>query len=177
MIKPRPIYCPNVILLHSENNNVFPIKEAESIVKKVTLNREVITIYIHHEIDDLKQTQIIVENYDYSIFKETRENSGNIASNYLKSGSDYVYYIKADEENYRAAFIHIYDILSSDYPIICIANYLVGQVKAGAIVLENKKEDLIEDIKDLVYLPDTLFSTRQFLEKQITFNDRKLILK
>ncbi|MDA3893009.1 MAG: hypothetical protein PF517_15210 [Salinivirgaceae bacterium] len=175
MLKPRPIYCPNVILLHSENNEIFSVLEAKAIIEKVTKGIKVITVYIHHEFNDLDESQIVVKNYDYSIYKETRKKSGNVTSEFLNAGSDYVYYVKADMENYRAAFVHLFDILSNNYLIICIASSLGAQLKAGAIVVENDLgEQHFDDLKKKIYFPDKLFTTSAFLEKRVVVTDNSI---
>ena len=63
----------------------------------------------------------MVKYDDYSIYKEIRKKGKGITSEFLAAGSNYVYYIKTDLDSYRAAFIHIFDILSGDYPIICVS--------------------------------------------------------
>lgn len=173
MIKPRPIYCPNVILLHADDNHIFPLDEAKQIIKKIAKGQKLITVFIHNEINDSLESQIVVKNYDYSIYKETRKKSGNVASELLKSGSDFVYYIKAEEENYRAAFIHIYDILSKDYPIVCIAGNLADQLKAGAIVIENSSQSYSE-LLELVYYPEKLFYTNSLQNVKLSFINNKI---
>lgn len=176
MLKPRPIFCPNVILLHANGSGEFDINEAKAIIEKVSGQQKLITVYIQNAIIDLNEKQVVIENYDYAIYKETRESSGNIASEYLKSGSDFVYYIKADIENFRTAFIHFYDILSSDYPIVCISGAIAKHLKAGAIIVENGNANIIQELSKEVYLPETLFTTKQFLGKQVAFKEKRLIL-
>lgn len=137
MLKSRPIYCPNVILLDADSHPEFNKSEAVEIINKISKKSKLITVYIDHDIKGIEENQIVVKNYDYCIYKEIRVESDCIASKYLAAGSSYVYYINTDVENYRAAFSHIFDILSEDYPFICISKYLAKQLQSAATVVSN----------------------------------------
>jgi len=170
MLKPRPLYCPNVVLLVSGKESIFPIEEAKSIIEKLSNDTKLIVVYITHAIEDLNDLQIVIKSIDYSIFQEKRSNNARITSEFLNSGAKHVYYIKTDINMYRNAFVHFYDILSSDYPIICISNFLATQLQAAAIIIPDsldEKEKL--DLQELILQPNKIFSTSEILMQEHDF--------
>jgi hypothetical protein len=164
MFKHRPLFCPNVILLDSGKELLFPIEEAKRIVKKLVNKTKLVTVYIHHDLEDSEESQIIVRNTDYIIYRETENNKNRFTSQLFDLGGEYVYYIKTHINSYRRAFVHFYDLQSTDDTIVCISNFLANQLQASTVVVS---DNLLEEEKN--YFSDTLlqqvklFSTTELL--------------
>lgn len=175
MIQPRPIWCPNIILLDSGDQLAFPVGEAKKIIKKIAKDTKLITVYINHEFSDLDESQIVVKSLDYAIYKETSKTNKNATSEFLRAGSNYVYYIKTDIDSYRAAFIHVFDLLLLDYPIICISNNLSNQLQSAAVIVPNKCDDKYKNNLEQNIQPSTpLYLTREILSRKVKFSKSKI---
>jgi len=176
MLKPRPIWCPNVLLLDSGNAQFFPIDEAKEIVKKLTKDTKLITVYISHNFPEIDESQIVVKSFDYAIYREKRCEGNSLATQILNAGSSYVYYIQTFEDSYRAAFIHIFDILGMELPIICISNSLANQLQCAAIVFPNNRSKG-SFLTKKTFIPDNLLmSTYHMLKTKVVFHDTSLVL-
>ena len=175
MIQSRPIWCPNIILLDSCDQLSFPIDEAKSIIKKLTKDTKLITVYINHEFSNLDESQIVVRSSDYAIYKETNKLNKNVTSEFLKAGSNYVYYIKTDIDSYRAAFIHVFDLLFLDYHIICVSNNLASHLQSAAVILPNKSgKDCKATIQQTMKPDIPLYLTSDILSKNVKFRENEI---
>ncbi len=177
MLNLRPLYCPDVIVFDSCDQKVFPINDIKPIIDLLSQKSKVISVYINHKFDLIDESQIVVKTPEYSIYKETKPGFGDITSALLRAGSSYVYYIKTEVDSYRAAFVHFYDILSGDYPILCLSLNLAFQLQAAAIVLpestsQQKKDEIIAG---QLHQSPILISS-EILKYNLSFKDRKILL-
>ncbi len=174
MIKPRPLYCPNIILLDSGTDLTFPVPEVKAIIDKLHDNQKVIVVYINHLLDKTDNLQIIVKSNGYAIYQEKNKEGSNYTSQLLAAGPRFVYYIQTEQNRYRNGFVHFYDILAAEYPIICISNNLANQVQSAAIILpsqtsKNKKEEYSK----LVLNPESLYTSKEFELHDLVFENTK----
>ncbi|MBI9066609.1 MAG: hypothetical protein JEZ09_04910 [Salinivirgaceae bacterium] len=164
MMYNKPIWSPNVILMNVTDNIEEVTLETIALIKKLDPSILLIGLYINHKYKEIKESQIILSNPDYSIYKEVLKNEQTIPSRLLSAGARHVYYIVPKTANYRQAFVNLIDILGYNFPIICIAAGLANDIDSPAIV------DFENSIKEKIVNRITISELKK---KEITFEGRK----
>jgi len=164
MMPVRKFWCPNVMLLDPNNLAAFPTEELVTIIRSLPKELNFLFVVIDASEKAILDSQIVIEQPEYSIYRENKPNRGTISSAVFEAGIPYVYYIFAEEEYTKMAFIHFIDILGFDYPIVCLASKIAHFLQPAVFV-----------IPDLQTAPESI-KTQEIVSKSITFFDKKLLI-
>ncbi|HAZ01884.1 MAG: hypothetical protein A2W97_10325 [Bacteroidetes bacterium GWE2_40_63] len=139
MMPAKPIWCPNVILLDKNDPSTFSTEQVIEAIHLLPPDIPFLFLAIGDFKDSSLDSQIIIQQHGYSIYKENIFKRGNLTSLILETGLHHVYYIHTEPDLIKLAFIHFMDIIGSDYPIICLAPHLSGKLEPAIIIEPSEK--------------------------------------
>lgn len=149
MIFNKPIWAPNMILVDAPKAGVNGLDIALDVLKAIPNRKNVIGIFASNRIVDIEREKIIIEQYDYSIYRESDKEKPWLRSKFLKGGAKIVYYIVSPEKEYRAAIVNVYDLINTEYPVICVSEFLSHEIMPAAMIVpsvEDKEKAIAESV-------------------------------
>lgn len=168
MMFQKPIWAPNVILVN------LPEEKLEdsllAILKHIGLEGKMIGINAVNDDEDLDFRKMIIHQEDYEIYRERYSNSKTVSAYLLKAGVKIAYCIEANEDSYRAAFAHMYDLIGNDYPIVCVSSSL-GQHIESAITIVDRECSNSENSKTIFLTLDNM------LKNDIKYQENHFIIE
>lgn len=137
----RPIFAPNVILvdlIFEDLNQWIP-----TIIGRINEKNNFVAVNAMFELNNEVYKNIIIHQEDYEIYRHSLADNNEVSKIIINSGVKVVYFLEADAESYRAAFVHLFDLIGHDFPIICFSNTLSRDIKPGLLIVNdiNYKEN------------------------------------
>ncbi len=140
MMPDKLIWCPNVILLDARDTSVYSSDQLIDLMQQLPSDIPFLFLTIGDFKDMYIDSQIIIQQHGYSIYKETINKRETFTSKLLDIGIQHIYYVHTEPELIKLAFIHFMDIIGSDYPVLCLAPHLNGKLNP-ALIVEAVSED------------------------------------
>lgn len=165
MFPEKIIWCPNVILLNEQTESPFAHDSLVQIVNALLKDIPFVFVAIGDFSETLKASQIVIEQNGYSIYKEDNSNLLKLTSKIMGTGIQHTYYIQAQPETIKPAFVHFLDILGNDFPIICFAPGLSNKLQPALKISYHNTQEI-----EL-----TFFSTIQKINIEKTFTIQQLV--
>lgn len=168
MIFDKPIWSPNVMVFNFEEDFSDVLSQSVILINKLAKSIPIIAVYIDRNYSDIIESQIILSNPDYAIYKEVNRHNNTTTSKLLDAGAKYTYYVVPSAVDYKAAYVNLIDILGSDYPIVCIAKNIDAYVDSAALISNGN-----------VYCRqlDHELSFNSFLKQKFSFNNRAFVIE
>jgi len=127
--------------------------------------------------------EILVQNDQFQIIRESKTNTGKDSSLMLKAGAREVYYVQAEDKNLQAAFQFLLEMLSPGDMYICESGGLRNYFKPDLflIIHNDKNSSIKESSRQLVPLADKYIKrngTRlDFDIDQVVIQERRWTIK
>lgn len=171
MIFDRPIYVPNVILIDLPENL---LKNAlQKIMDHLLLPGQIVGVNAMADDYYLSSRKIIIHQEDYEIYREYYSSTVTPSKYLLDAGTKVTYFIDASAETFKAAFVHMYDLIGDEYPIVCISDQLTNHLNSSITIVQDKKAmpEVSKRIKS------TFMELDDFLNVKIEYKNNQFIIK
>jgi len=131
----RPVFTPNVILVDLPPEEL--LQWMPDIISRINEKEQFVAVNAMFELNSEVYKNIIIHQEDYEIYRHTSTDKNRISKAIINNGIKVVYFLEADVESYRAAFVHLFDLIGHDFPIICFSNTLKNDLKPGLLVVKD----------------------------------------
>jgi hypothetical protein len=177
MIFNKPIWAPNMILVDAPTSGLAKLDIALDVLGSLTMKDQVIGIFASDRIKNIEKEKIIIEQYDYSIYKKSNKNKSWLRSKFLNGRAKIVYYVISPEKEYRAAIVNVYDLISTEYPVICISEFLNKEINPAAMVVPTiEDKDFALQHKMPAAMDGKVYTINEFLSFKTSFEDQSFKL-
>lgn len=170
MIFHRPIYAPNVILVDLPESKLQ--QAIPKIMKHLSIREQVIGVNALSDDYNLSSRKIIIHNEDYEVYREYPSQFNNPSRYLLDSGAKVAYFIDASSDSFKAAFVHVYDLINDDYPIVCISNELTNHINSAITIIDTEKPTRNSD-----KITAQFMNLDDFLNSDVRYDVNKFIVE
>jgi len=166
----RPVYAPNVILVDLPEQQLQ--KAIPQLMKHIAMNNQIIGVNALSDDYSLASRKIIIHNEEYEVYRELPSDTDNPSRYLLDSGAKVAYYIDASSDTFKAAFVHVYDLIGDEYPIICVSNELTNHLNSSFTIVDSISASTNPDKIDA-----RCMKLNEFLNLNIKYKDNKFIVE
>ena len=152
------ITLPNLLLIAGTGRKVGKTTLACRLISQCSEVRKTAAIKISPHLHKQEPgQQVMVENADFAIIRETNPHSGKDSSRMLSAGSDMAFYIQTNDKNLKKPLSILLDYIPGGYPIICESGALLHFARPGLFLLVKRKNEMSvkKGAGDLGYPPDS----------------------
>jgi hypothetical protein len=170
----RKLYLPNAVIVDREVCPNGSRKAAMQVIGKLAVTLPVIFIeHISFEESFEIEESPLIERDHYQVFKSREfKQEGNKLISY-KSGSVNAYKIACETAMFRRAFVHVYDILGQQIPMVILCNNFYHHTQPFAFLLD----EVVFHEKELLSIEESHKCTLQdFLDQSVRLIDGQLVM-
>jgi len=122
----------NFLLISGSGRNIGKTTLACKIISELSCKHNVVGLKIspHFHYDTNKQ-DIVIQEKNYSIYKEKSFNSGKDSSRMLDAGASKVYFIESDDIGVGEAIKKVLGLLENEIPVVCESGSFLNIYKPG----------------------------------------------
>lgn len=126
----------NIILISGSGRNVGKTTLACNIIKKLSLEKDVVGLKISPHFHKTSQLQkLISEGEGFKVYQELDINSAKDSSRMLESGAVKVYFIQCSDDKIKIALESISNLLPTNSPIVCESGSFANTYEPGLHLL------------------------------------------
>ncbi len=143
-----------LILIAGTGRNVGKTTLACELIEQISKHEDVIGLKISPHIHTQnKNTELLLETDQYSIFHESDKQTNKDSSRMLKAGAKKVFYIQSEDERIGEAFQKLNEVIDDHIPIVCESGGLRNFVIPSAFLICNKKGNTVFKEKHHAIIP------------------------
>lgn len=169
----RLLWIPNSILIDKKHNPAASMQSCIKVLDKLSKQLPVIFIeQISFEESFVFDFKPLIERDHYQVFRSRDFGSNDNRLFPVNSGDIHAYKIACTPEYFRRAFVHVYDILGHQIPMVILADDFAKETQPFCFIAEEKYQnstDFIDRSESFVLQAD------DFLAQQIRFIDSRVV--
>ncbi len=173
----KPLYTPNIILVESPVSGDKRLDIVFEIIDHLNLGKQLVVLCASDNIFQKNKNQIIIEQYDYTIYRERDTTAKTLASQILKKNPGIVYCISADSDGFKAAISNVCDLIGTNYPILCVSQNLSSSINPACIIVPelSDKQMMIENNNS--FNANNILTLNELLDYEVVFESNLFSLQ
>ncbi len=141
MIFDKAIYAPNYILIDAPFTGIDNVyATAEKVMEKLNLGRQLLVICAADRLFEPDPVRLTIEQEGYKIYREMNLNSLSLSGRLWQLQPKIVYNIQSTPDDYKAAISNIFDLIGTEYPVLCISDQLSTKLNPALIVVPEQHD-------------------------------------